>query len=103
MIFTDPTLTPGTTAVKAIHIGELRTAVNAVRTLAGLGSAAVTDSTLSSSVAIKGVHVTELRTALDTARSTLSLPAISYTDPTITPGTTITRAAHINQLRQGVQ
>src|SRR5688572_3430762 len=37
VIFTDPTLTAGSTAVKAVHFTELRTAVNAVRTLAGLG------------------------------------------------------------------
>jgi hypothetical protein len=102
VIFTDPTLITGTTKVKAAHISELRTAVNAVRVLAGIGTTTFTDPTLSSSIVIKNVHVSQLRSALDTARSTLALTAQGYTDFPITGGTTV-KAAHINQLRQGVQ
>jgi hypothetical protein len=103
VIFTDPTLAAGTTTVKAAHISELRTAVNAVRALAGVGSTTFTDAALSSSVTIKSVHVTELRAALDTARSALGLTALSYTDPTISAGSTLIKAVHINELRQGVK
>jgi hypothetical protein len=59
--FTDNPLTVGTTPVKAVHMTELRQAVNAVRAAANLSAATWTDPTLSTSVLIKAVHVTELR------------------------------------------
>lgn len=103
VIFTDPTLTAGVTTVQAAHISELRTAVNAVRALVALGAGSFTDPTLSSSIFIQRVHVTQLRTALDAARSALGLTAITYAEPTITVGSTTIKAAHVNELRQGVQ
>jgi hypothetical protein len=103
VIFTDPSLLPGTTVVKAAHFIELRTAVDAVRTLAGLSGGSYTDLTLSPGVTlIKAAHLTDLRSALDAARSTLMLPAISYTR-SIVAGTTTIAAADINDLRSGVQ
>jgi hypothetical protein len=102
VIFTDPTLIGGTVA-KTAHISELRTAVNAVRVLAGIGATSFTDPTLSSSINIKGVHVTQLRTALDAARSALALTPAGYTDTTITGGATKINATHINELRLGVK
>lgn len=101
--FTDNVITIGSTPVKAVHFSELRTAVNAVRTLAGLSLASFTDSTLSSAVAVKSLHVTELRSALDLGRSTLGLSAIAYVDPTITAGSTLLKAAHVTDLRGGTQ
>jgi len=105
VIFTDATLTPGSTIVKAVHFTELRTAVNAVRALAGLTPPfSFTDATLTpGSTTVKAVHLTQLRTALDAARSSLLLPAISYTTPTITAGTTVISAVDINDLRTGVK
>lgn len=101
-IFTD-TLASGATPIKAVHVNELRTAVNAVRTLAGLSAYTFTDATITSFVTpVKAAHVTELRTALDQARAALSLPTLAYTD-TITPTTTPVKAVHLNELRAGVQ
>ncbi|HEV7920184.1 MAG TPA: hypothetical protein VGR02_05275, partial [Thermoanaerobaculia bacterium] len=100
--FTDPTLTAGSTAVAATHFSELRSAVNAVRALAGLTPASFTDPTLNATVLVKGVHITEIRTALDAARSALTLPAIAYTDGTITPTSTNIKTAHVAELRAGV-
>jgi WD40 repeat protein len=106
VVFTDPTLVAGTTVVKAVHFTELRTAVNAVRTLAGLtpSSYPFTDPTITPGVTIvKAAHVTELRTALDAARSALSLPAISYSHATLTTGVALISAADITELRNGTQ
>jgi hypothetical protein len=104
VIFTDPTLVAGTTAVKAAHFTELRTAVDAVRTLAGMGGGSYTDPTLTAGVTVvKAAHMTDLRTALDAARSALLLPAIIYTRPSIVAGTTTIAAADINDLRNGVR
>ena len=100
IVFTDPVLTPGT-VIKAVHITELRAAVNAVRALATLGDAVFTDDSLPK-VAIKAVHVTELRSRLDEARYTVLLPALSY-GHTITAGTTTVREMDLTELRSGVR
>jgi hypothetical protein len=46
--------------------------------------------------------VTELRTALANAKAAVQLPPASYTDPNLVAGTVI-KAAHVNELRGGVQ
>jgi photosystem II stability/assembly factor-like uncharacterized protein len=102
-IFTDPALTPASTKVKMAHINELRTAVNAVRTLATLSAGSYTDPVLSTSIKVKRSHITDLRTALDAARSFMGLPAVSYTDTSITAGVTAVKAAHVSDLRNGVK
>jgi hypothetical protein len=101
VVFTDPTLLIGSTLIKGVHVAQLRTAVNAVRLLAGAGGITFTDPSLSSAIAVKRLHLTELRGGLDPVRATLGLPALSYTDPSITAGVTPIRIAHIIELRQG--
>ena len=102
-IFTDDPLVAGTTVAQTEHITELRTAVNAVRALAGLSASTFTDATLTAEVTlVKAVHVTELRTALDAARSALGLAAISYGE-SITATITTIKASHVTELRNGVK
>ncbi len=101
-IFTDDPLSAGT-KVKAAHITQLRTAVNAMRAAGGLTAQVFTDAGLATGFAIRGVHVTELRTALDQARSTIGISAMSYTDPTITAKSTKVKAQHVIDLRNGVK
>jgi hypothetical protein len=102
VIFTDDPLTVGT-PIKAVHLTQLRTAVNAVRTLASLAPASYTDPTITAGVTkVKAVHINELRSALNAARSALTLPAISYSE-TITAATTKIKATHLTELRGGVK
>lgn len=103
VIFTDGSLTG--VVVKAVHLTQLRTAVNAVRTLANIGAGSYTDPTITAmSTVIKAAHITELRTQLNAARSTLTLTAAPFnTDPTITAMSTTIKAGHITELRSGVQ
>jgi hypothetical protein len=103
MYFTDDPLTSGSTLVKATHITELRTAVDAVREAAALSSASWTDSSLTSGMSIKAVHISELRSKLAEAINALGLPAVSYTDSTLTVNSTVIKKTHINQLRQAMQ
>jgi hypothetical protein len=102
VIFTDPTLTPYVTTVKSAHFTELLTAVNAVRSLAGLDAIAFTDPTPASGGTILARHLVDLRQGLEPARSELGLTALTYTVPTIRPGTLIMRD-HISELRDGVK
>ncbi len=102
-IFTDDPLPAGTT-VQAVHLAQLRTAVNAMRAAAGLGPQAFTDSPpIAGATTIKAVHIAELRTALDQARAAIGIPPAVYTDPAIVPTVTTIKTAHIADLRNGVK
>lgn len=104
VVFIDPSLTAGSTVIKAAHIAQLRTAVNAVRTLAAMSAYSFTDTTLAAGLTrAKAVHITDLRAALDAARTTLNLTPLVYTNPTISVGLTAIKAADIDDLRHGVQ
>jgi len=98
VIFTDSPLTAGTT-VKAVHLAQLRTAVNAVRALASLSASSFTDAA-SSGTTIKAVHLTELRAALDAARTALALSTGGYTDAA--PAGLKVKATHFSELRDRV-
>ena len=96
-VFTDDPLTAGT-VVKSVHASQLRTAVNAMRTAAGLPSLAFIGGTT-----VQAVHIEELRTALDEARAAIGIPALAYTDAAIVAGTTKVKAVHWSELRAGVK
>jgi hypothetical protein len=100
--FTDDPLLPGFTRVKAVHVTELRTRVNAARAAAGLGAYTFTDPALAAGDAIKAVHITDLRAALAPAYATAGIPAPSFTDPGLSTGTAI-KVAHVMELRFAVE
>ncbi|MGH9872943.1 MAG: RHS repeat-associated core domain-containing protein [Pyrinomonadaceae bacterium] len=108
---TDPTITSiaddptgvTVTKVKAAHITELRTAVNAVRTLAGQAGAQWTNQTLTATVTfISADDVRDLRTKLDEALTALGIQTSNYDDQTLAgaPNGTVIKKVHITQLRQ---
>jgi hypothetical protein len=103
VIFDDDPLIAGF-PIRAQHVSQLRTAVEAVRTLAGFMTPYdFADLTLSPGLtAVRAVHVTDLRAALDDARNQLMLPAVNYSEA-ITAGSTTIRVAHIVELRDGVK
>jgi hypothetical protein len=100
LLFTDDPVLAGGTIVKAVHVLELRQAVNAMRAAADLGAATFADPM---PLLIRAQHIDELRAALAPARAALSLPALGYTDPTLVAGTTPVRAAHVQEVRAGVR
>jgi RHS repeat-associated protein len=108
---TDPTITSSAddptgvsvTKVKVAHITELRTAVNAVRSLAGLAAGQWTNQTLTATVTvISADDVRDLRTKLDEALTALGIQTSNYDDQTLAgaPNGTIIKKVHITQLRQ---
>ncbi len=104
IFYTDPTLAVGSTGVKTIHITELRTAIAAVRSLAGLGAFSYTDPTLTAGVTlIKLAHLTELRTSLEAAMTILGFPAGLYTDPAPIALITAIKAVHVEEVRNRMQ
>lgn len=103
IFFTDDPVVAQTTPIRAAHITELRQAVNALRTTAGLTAASFTDPSVAVGNSIRAVHLQELRVALNQARAPLGLPTITFTDAILTPGTTSARSAHVTDLRNGVK
>jgi RHS repeat-associated protein len=108
---TDPTITSiaddptgvSVTKVKAAHITELRTAVNAVRSLAGLAAGQWTNQTLTATVTvISADDVRDLRTKMDEALTALGIQTSNYDDQTLAgaPNGTVIKKVHITQLRQ---
>ena len=102
IVFTDDPLTAGVTIVKAVHVSELRAAVNAVRAAAGLSAATWTDSSLAG-IEVKAVHISELRSNVDAARTVLGLSNSAYTDSTLTATVTVIKAVHASELRDRVK
>ena len=76
-IFTDDPLVAGTSVVKGDHLSQMRTAVNAVRALAGLGAVTFSDDPPMGAT-IKSAHVVALRAALDEAWSSLFPLSLTY-------------------------
>ena len=98
--FTDDPLVVGSTFVKAVHITELRTQIDALRATYGLAGFSWTDSTLTAGATlVRAVHLTELRTALNQAYTAAGRPLPTYS--ALGAGTTI-RAVNITELRSAV-
>lgn len=79
--FDDEPLTAGT-FIKAVHVTQLRTVINAIRAAAGLPAASFTDPALPG-VVMKLIHVTQLRDALNDLRASMALPPISFATPAV--------------------
>ncbi|MDE2180437.1 MAG: hypothetical protein KGJ40_06280 [candidate division NC10 bacterium] len=102
-LFTDPTLTARNTLLKAVHVTELRSAINTLRAVNNLAALSWTDPTLTVGTVAKKVHLDELRTALGQAYQAAGQSAPSYTDPTLVARSTVIKASHISELRTAVR
>lgn len=98
--FTDPSLRG--VRVQALHLSELRAAVNAVRLLANLPPAVYTDPA-PAGVIIRAAHVIELREALRWARYNVGVTYWSYTDSDSSLENGVVRARHLEEIREGLQ
>jgi hypothetical protein len=63
--FTDATLTARSSRIKAVHVTEMRTAVNQARVALGLPALSFTNTVASKTSTLKLIDFTELRTAVD--------------------------------------
>lgn len=90
--WTDSTIVPGATPVRAIHWQEIRAAIQRYRLHYGLDAPTFTPP----SAYHRKSNVTELREQLEY----LNRGPLSWTDPTIIPGVTPVRAVHLTELRE---
>ncbi len=102
--FTDDTLVAGTDAMRAVHITEMRSRINTLRTAAGLATFSFTDASLTTgTTAINAQHIAELRTALNAVYDAREIARPTFTDSTITAGSTVIKRVHITELRAAIQ
>ena len=87
--------------LRAVHLLQLRAAVSALRTAAGLPPMTFT-GTIAPGVAASARHVSELREAVDAARARICLSPVPWTHPAPTPGSFIT-AGPLQELRTAMQ
>lgn len=100
--FTDDPIAAGVTVIKAAHIAELRSRINAIRSARGLAAFAWTAPALTPQwTTVPAQHIIDLRTALGQAYSAAGVTQPVYTDSSLAPGMSI-RALHIAQLRNAV-
>jgi hypothetical protein len=98
--FTDPTLTAGVTAIKAVHFTDLRAAIDTLRSRNGLAGFSWTDGTLTpGSTPVKRQHLLDLRTALNQAYTAAGRAVPTYSESSIVAGTTPIKASHLTELR----
>src|SRR5207253_6193470 len=86
--------------VKAAHLSQARTAVNAVRHLAGLDPVVFTDAA-SAGVVVRSLHITEMRSALDEALGPLDRTVSGYTDTSLTG--IVIKAVHFQEIRDRLE
>ena len=98
IFFTDDPVVAQSTIVKLVHVTELRTAVNAFRSAAGL-SALAADGTIAAGALVRAQHLTALRTGLDQARAALVMSMLTWTDAS----PSLIKAVHVNELRTAVK
>jgi hypothetical protein len=95
--FTDDDLVSGLSVIKAVHITELRTRIDALRVREGLPAFAYSNVIVAGSSVVTALDVTELRTALAEVYTTLGMTSPTYaTSPA--QGVTV-RAADVFSLR----
>ncbi|MGH7306806.1 MAG: hypothetical protein ACRELZ_26325 [Candidatus Rokuibacteriota bacterium] len=100
-VFSDSTLTPLSSVVRAAHFTELRGAIDTLRARQGLVAFGWTDPSLAGTT-IKRTHLAELRSAISAVYTARGVSAPAWTDATLTPAVTVVRAVHITELRAAV-
>ena len=100
--YTDAAVMPGATVIRAVHVTELQTRIDAFRAAFGLAAFAYSNPMLSvGSTVVQAQHVLDLRTALTQGYAAAGLPPPAYTDA-IVVGTTVVKAVHLTELRDAV-
>lgn len=107
---TDPVITVNLTQVKAVHITQLRAAINTVRDYYGLSAVAWAETLTANSTYIKASHIQEMRTAIDEiityvnnfdpTNSANNIDPITWTDPVLT--NVPIKKAHIQEIREAI-
>jgi hypothetical protein len=96
--FTDDPLTAGLSVIRAVHVAQLRTRIDAVRGRLNLSPYPYADELTAEATIIRAQHLIDLRTALAEAYAAADRTPPAYTDPDLAAGGFI-KAVHIAELR----
>ena len=100
--FVDDPLIANSTPIKAIHLTELRLAIDQARARRALSGTAWVDPMIVPGVtSVKAVHVTQMRTALSEAYAAAGRTPPAFSD-SLVAGQSPVRATHIAELRAAV-
>ena len=88
--------------VRAAHVTELRTAVDAIRTFVGMTAVSWTDLS-PAALTIRAVHLEELRSNLSTALTNLGYSPPVFTDAPLLAGVNVIKRIHIIELRSATR
>jgi hypothetical protein len=100
-VFEDDPLQPGVSAVRAVHINELRERIDTVRRRHALPAFPWTDHpVVAGATPVRAAHLADLRTALREAYTSAGRIPPAHAEP-IVPGTVI-KATHIAELRAAI-
>ena len=103
VVFSDDPLVSQQTPIRAAHLTQLRTATDAVRSLASLATGSWTDEPVVAGVTpVRKIHVEELRSRLSAALTALGLSSPTLTDPVLTTSTPV-KAVHFQELRNAME
>lgn len=97
----DPVLTPGVSSIRAVHLTELRTRIDALRSRFSVPPVNWTTPSPAAGMEVRAVHLTELRTALAEVYEALELSPPPFGGD-IQQRVTFITATHIRDLRQAV-
>jgi hypothetical protein len=101
--FLDEPLVAGEDRVKAVHLEDLRLAIDAARTRNGLAAFPWTDPVLTRGVtAVRRIHLVELRAAVAQVGAAKGIP-VTFAEEAVTPGATPIRASHLEEVRAVVR
>ncbi len=100
--FTDATLMAGVT-VKAVHLTELRQAIETLGTWYGLTAVVWTDASIVAGVTpVRAVHLTELRTSLSAVYVAAGRTVPTYVHVVLPGGATVITAVDVAELRAAI-
>ena len=102
-VFTDAAIVPGATPIRAAHVAELRTAIDALRAARGMAAFPWTDAPLvPGATPVLAVHLVELRSALGSVYAADGLTPPDWGPPP-SARTTPIAATHIEQVRAAIR
>jgi hypothetical protein len=96
--FSDPVLS-GATPVKAAHLNELRSGINAARLARGLLPVVWAEPVVAGLTTVRASHLREMRTAIADVYSASGVAAPRFTDPSLTERVSLIKAVHVAELR----
>lgn len=99
--FTDETVTPGVTIIRAVHLSQLRAATNAARALVGLQPVTWSNAT---PVYVAAHYLMEIREALIAVRANVGIAPATYTSTAEGLGyARVIRAHHVTETRAALR